>query len=236
MDQAHAVVVCSLLAAALAGCGGDADAPEPMTCAPNCAEVPDDRAWPPELPYAKTVERFTAGEGAGFGEAQLPDIVLGPPRGRGPEAGGLDVLSLGVGGEIVLGFGEKGIMDGPGPDLIVFENPFYVEGDPTMPFVELGEVAVSTDAVTWHTFACAQDEAEPGRYPGCAGWTPTLEYDPLVVEALDPAITGGDGFDIGELGLTEARYVRITDLSTDGDAPTAGFDLDAVGLVHHASN
>jgi len=53
--------------------------------------------------------------------------VLGPPRGK-PGAGSLHVLSLGVGGEIVLGFGGS-IVDGDGPDFVVFENAFFIDGD-----------------------------------------------------------------------------------------------------------
>ena len=34
--------------------------------------------------------------------------------------------------------------------------------------------------------------------------------------------------------MTRARFVRIRDLSTRGEGTNAGFDLDAVGLVHYA--
>ena len=37
------------------------------------------------------------------------------------EAGGLDVLSLGQGGSIVLGFGDSVIIDGPVPDFIILK-------------------------------------------------------------------------------------------------------------------
>ena len=58
----------------------------------------------------------------GFGDSRLPDIVLGPPMGGGEYSGGIDVLSLGVGGEITLGFGPRECIDGPGVDFIVFES------------------------------------------------------------------------------------------------------------------
>jgi hypothetical protein len=176
--------------------------------------------------------RFSPGENAGFGQEELPSVVLGPPAGR--EAGGsLDVLSLGVGGEIVLDFGEgRRLVDGPGPDLVVFENPFYISGDPTRPFAELGEVAVSADGVTWSTFDCDPSGTGRGRYPGCAGWTPTRRFDPRL--PLDPTESGGDVFDLDDLGVTEARYVRIRDLADEGAPPSAGFDLDAIGAVHLA--
>ena len=140
----------------------------------------------------------------------------------------MDVLSLGVGGQIVLSFGDRMIVDGPGPDLVVFENPFLIGGDPDAPFAELAEVAVSEDGESWHRFVC-----EPGgdveRWPGCAGWRLTAQFDPCAPTA---DTTGGDPFDLAELGLSRARYVRITDLSADGEAPSAGFDLDAVAILN----
>jgi hypothetical protein len=62
--------------------------------------------------------------------------------------------------------------------------------------------------------------------------TPTLAYDPEVTLPLDPAVTGGDVFDLSVVGLDTANFVRIRDVSDFGDAPTAGFDLDAVGIVN----
>ena len=53
---------------------------------------------------------------------------------------------------------------------------------------------------------------------------------------MDPESSGGDFFDLAELGLTSARYVRIRDLSGEGAAPSVGFDLDAVGLVSFVSD
>lgn len=180
-------------------------------------------------PFGREIVSFSPGEGAGFGQDRLPTVVLGPPMGSGSGAGSLDVLSLGAGGEIVLDLGA--FYDGPGLDLVVFENPFWVSGDPSMPFAELGEVSVSTDAASWRSFDCDMEGDGAGRYPGCAGWTPTMRFDPSM-RPLDPVVTGGDAFDLAELGLRSARYVRIRDLSRLGGAPSAGFDLDGVGVVY----
>jgi hypothetical protein len=186
-----------------------------------------------EPPYATSVESFTPGEGAGYNQAKLPAIVLGPPRGKGESAGSLDVVSLGAGGEIVLGFGERVIVDGPGPDLIVFENPFWPNSDATKAFVELGEVSLSDDGLDWQTFPCDSAGDGRGKFTGCAGVSPTLEYDPLELVPLDPEQTGGDAFDLYDLGLEQARFVKIRDLRTLEPAGTSGgFDLDAVGVVH----
>lgn len=145
-------------------------------------------------------------------------------------SGSLDVVSLGVGGEIVLGFDAWRITDGPGADFVVFENAFLFNKDSV--FSELGEVSVSEDGQTWFTFTCAVEPVEPGLWPGCAGWSPTRAYDPLMIDPLDPELSGGDAFDLADVGIEQARYVRIRDLSVAGGSPSAGFDLDAVGLVH----
>jgi hypothetical protein len=173
--------------------------------------------------------RFDPGEGAGFGAELLPEVVLGPPRGAGKEAGSLDVLSLGVGGEIVVAFGERELLDGPGPDLVVFENPFFPSGDETRVYAEPGEVAVSEDGESFVAFAC---DAEGDLLAGCAGKTPTAVYDPILIDPIDPGLTGGDAFDLAMLGLTRAAFVRIRDRSREGAGNTAGFDLDAVGIIH----
>lgn len=183
------------------------------------------------LPYARGVQWFEPGANAGFGADDFPDVVLGPPGGGGA-GGSLDVLSLGVGGEIVLDFGDRDLVDGAGADFVVFENPFYAGGDPTQVFAELGEVSVSIDGETWSTFECDVNGIGEGRFPGCAGWTPTNAYDATAVVPLDPAVTGGDAFDLAELGLERARFVRVRDLAEGGAGNSAGFDLDAVGAVY----
>lgn len=188
------------------------------------------------LPYAREVIRFAPGEGAGFGNDKLPDVVLGQPHGMGTGQASLDVLSLGVGGTIELGFGDKHIIDGDGPDFVVFENPFWVNGDESNPFAEPGQVSVSMDGSTWLPFPCNSQGNDMGQYTGCAGFSPTLEYDAFSLLPLDFSMTGGDAFDLADVGLSEARFVRIVDTSIEGEMPSAGFDLDAVGLLHWAEN
>jgi hypothetical protein len=188
-----------------------------------------------DLPYAGYVVSFEPGEGAGFGQSSLPDIVLGPPAGKGNEAGSLDVLSLGKGGSITLGFEHHAIADLAGPDLVVFENPFWPGGDARAVFAEPGEVSVSEDGETWLTFPCDFAGEGEGSFAGCAGVTPTLVYDPTTAMPLEVGVTGGDAFDLADLGLNSANFVRIRDLSRAGEAPTAGFDLDAVGIVSAVS-
>lgn len=198
-----------------------------------CGEVDggEPGPWEQALPYATEVVSFEPGDGAGFGAQGFPDIVLGPPTGRGPMSGSLDVLSLGAGGEIILGFGDEVIVNGDGPDFIVFENAFWAGGDPEAVFAELGEVSVSEDGETWHIFPCEYEAEDPPPYDGCAGWSPTLAFDPEEILPLDPALTGGDAFDLADIGVERARYVRIRDVWGHGEEPSRGFDLDAVGII-----
>lgn len=227
MDARHPKVIA--LALGLALLGGCSDAPADAGDEGGDQET----SYPETLPYARSVESFTPGEGAGFGVGQLPDVALGPPRGKGEQAGSLHVISLGLGGEIVLGFGDRTITDEPGPDFIVFENAFWPGGDSSQVYAELGEVAVSQDGETWHTYACDPEGDGEGSFPGCAGATPTLRYEPLGLLPLDPEQSGGDAFDLAELGLESASFVRIVDLATLGETGnSSGFDLDAVGLTH----
>lgn len=170
------------------------------------------------------------GSAAGFGQDRYPDVIVGPPRGETTHAGSLDVLSLGKGGEIIVGFEHEGITDKPGADFIVFENVLYELGDETKPYAELAEVSVSSDMQTWHTFPCQRD-AYP--FSGCAGWHATLSHPDNGISPFDPDAAGGEAFDLAELGVTEVRAVRLRDLDNAGfGGTTAGFDLDAIAVVH----
>lgn len=182
-----------------------------------------------DLRYASHLVEFVAGENAGFGQDGMPAIVLGAPSGSGPIAGGHDVLSLGVGGHVVLGF-DIDIVDGPGDDLLVFENAFWPDGNPDSVFAELAEVSVSEDGETWHTFACSLEPVGVASWPGCAGYTPVAPWDKPHPEL--PRGVGGEGFDLADLSLSRARFVRVLDLAQDGAGNSAGFDLDAIGVLH----
>ena len=115
-------------------------------------------------PYADDVASFGAGTGAGFGQGDLPGVVTGAPAGLGLFLGGLDVLSLGAGGVVELEFVDNVVLDGPGVDFTVFENPFMttVLGFVGDPFAEPGRVSVSQDGTTWHVFtACETAPLDP---------------------------------------------------------------------------
>lgn len=191
--------------------------------------------------FATKVVSFTPGDCAGFGLPAMPNVVLGPPVGGGSFAGGLDVITLGTSGEIVLGFGDNAIVDGPGADFLVFENAFWAGDNPEHPVADLGEVAVSEDGVTWKVFPC--DAALPGAstssHGKCAGWKPVYSAPDNGISPVDAARAGGEVYDLAELGMTTARFIRVRDLGT-GTCPTnpaarantVGFDLDAVAIVN----
>jgi hypothetical protein len=179
--------------------------------------------------FAVRVVSFEPGEGAGFGQDRLPDVVLGPPRGKGPDAGGLDVLSLGQAGGIVLELGST-MTDGPGPDLLVFENAF--RGPDGGLFKETAIVGASADGVTFIDWPCTTDD--PAKvHAGCAGIHAVLSSPGNGIDPLDPLAAGGDAFDLADVGLVSARFVRVRDSGLNPSlAPSGGFDLDAVAVVH----
>ncbi len=180
---------------------------------------------------ATAVVNFAPGPCAGFGKDELPGVVLGAPKGGGTNQGSLDVLSLGAGGSIVLSFAPFDIIDGPGADFTVFENAFQYGAQV---FAEPGRVAVSADGTHWTEFPC---DPKAAGYPGCAGKTPTLCTDDNGVSDADASVSGGDSFDLAAVGVASARFVRVTDASRadcDSGVESAGFDLDAVSLVHSA--
>ena len=167
--------------------------------------------------------------------------ALGPAGGTGA-----DVVSLGRGGSITLGFVHP-VTDGPGYDFAVFENAFLDD------FIELAFVEVSSDGEHFVRFDTLYLGTEPiGAYgqqspqlvQGFAGkyrqgfGTP---FD-LALLAHDPAVRSG------LVDLSAITHIRIVDVVGDGGVtdsfgnsvydpyPTvdsAGFDLDAVGILQN---
>ena len=205
------------------------------------------------------------GIGAGFGATYFPNNVLGAPNGNAnpatPNFDEHDLLSLGDGGWIVLRLLAHKIVDGPGADLAVFENPVQPAGQPTQSFAETAIVSVSNDGVNWSTFPFnfippgpSGSLLDKANYVGFAGVNPTLSSPTNGISPIDPLVSGGDFFDLAQVGLTEARYVKIQDTGTTGptqtmdvdgdivddpgnhftfgDVGSAGFDLDAIAAIH----
>ncbi|HEB53148.1 MAG TPA: hypothetical protein ENI87_07840 [bacterium] len=204
--------------------------------------------------FATSVVSSNTNGNAGGGIFQ-PSNALGAPLGS------TDVHSLGIGGDLVLGFSVP-IVDGPGADLIVAENPFRLTSDPLATFAEVLFVEVSSDGVHFARFPSryfgppvqpgAFGTVPVGTYAGLAGQTPVLANQPGA-DPQDVVEAGGDAFDLADLAgdplvrsglvdlqaITQVRLVDVVSgLSTDSGGtpifdPGAGSaDVDAVTAIH----
>lgn len=161
-----------------------------------------------------------------------------PAKAYGPATEDVyDIVCLGDNGKITLYFPHP-IKDGEGVDFAVFENSF------SNTFLELAFVEVSSDGVNFT------------RFPS-ASLTPsaTNAIDPTNLSGLAGKHRGGFGtpFDLADLGATPGldkqyiRFVRLIDILGNGSAKdssnrpiydpypntgSAGFDLDAIGVIH----
>jgi len=266
MARALALVTIAVVGAAATGCGSssspsstssDAEPPPNEGMDGGTNEGPDggmpheggsDAGTGPESSapgrFITGVVQFSPTDCAGFGAASLPGIVEGPPVGGGSDHGSLDVVSLGSGGSIEVTFAPNAIVDGPGPDFIVFENPFWIAGNSNDVYAEPGEVSVSDDGKTWVPFPC-NPTFDPGAsdgtgtappYGACAGWGVVYSTPQNGISPFDPAKAGGNGYDLATIGVKHARFVKIVD-RTDEVCPEAGpdtngFDLDAIAIVN----
>lgn len=168
--------------------------------------------------------------------------ALGPAEGTS-----FDIVSLGRGGHITLGF-DASFGDVPGPDFAVFENSF------SDTFIELGRVSVSSDGDTFVAFDVAATGTEPmGAFD---------MMEPTTLGQFAGTYTQGWGspFDLaslrqrqevrsGTLDLTAITHVRVDDVvggsgfdsfgrTVYDPYPTigsAGFDLDGVAILQGVS-
>jgi len=160
------------------------------------------------------------------------------------------VLSLGDGGSATLGF-ENSITNGPGFDFAVFENGFGDE------FLELAFVEVSSDGshfVRFPAVSLTQDSIQTSTFGttdatkihNLAGKYRYFYGTPFDLEDLKDS----SGIDISH--ITKVRIVDVVgsilnDIATKDSRGhkindpwptpfnTGGFDLDAVGVIHAAS-
>lgn len=227
-------LACSSPAGAPGADAGPADSRAPA--APDASPPRREDSGAPLERFVTSVVSFVPGDCAGFGATSMPDVLFGPPWGAGDRQGGLDVVSLGVGGVVTVGFAPRALVDGPGPDFIVFENAFWVGGDPAQPFAEPGEVSVSDDGATWKTWPCA---ATAPPYGACSGWKPVYSNPSNGISPFDPEKAGGEAYDLADVGLARARYVRVRDVASQTcpadpskKTNTLGYDLDAIAIVN----
>jgi hypothetical protein len=166
-----------------------------------------------------------------------PDVMWQDPTlalGKATDTA-FDVVSLGDGGKITLTFAAP-IANGPGADLAVFENSF------SDTYLELAYVEVSNDLTTWRRFPSHSLTASAVETYG--------SIDPTDIDGLGGKYRQGYGtpFDLTDVGLEQAAYVRIVDVVGNGSNLDSagrpiydpypqidggvGFDLDAVGVLN----
>jgi len=204
---------------------------EPSEEITNEDEIPEgldytrEDANDPDQAFLQSDENFlfTPGDDASFGHDTFPENILGLPN-----ASKTNIVSFGTSGELIIELKNYTLIDDTGPDLIIFENAFTG-------WTERAQVALSEDGITYFAFACDAFDVD-GVYPGCAGVTP-INYsdDPEIM--LDPDASGGDNFDLADLGLEKVNFIKITDMATCTNpalctSGSGGFDFDGLAIVN----
>jgi hypothetical protein len=183
-----------------------------------------------------TVYSFIPGKGTirGNEPENYPQNIFGLPSKNAtlkvPVNAPNEILSIGIGGEIIVGFRGKKVVNIEGADFTIFENAFETF-DGSRIFAEPAEVWISNDGINYTMF-----QYERENLYNLAGKTPTLGVN----DPFDPTASGGDSFDIAELGYDYITHIKIKDVSLlaselDNEnryynpaALISGFDLDAV--------
>lgn len=184
-----------------------------------------------------TVYYFKPGTGQNAGQSSecYPQNIFGLPDTNAnesvPASSPLKLLSLGMDGEIIVGFKGYDIVDGEGDDFTIFENVFLNSLTHKL-FVEPAIVSVSQDGVNFIDFPF-----DSLTLVGCAGTKPTLGAN----NPFDPSVSGGNSFNLSDVGLNRVSYIKIKDFCRyvyeNHDHPffdptLSGFDLDAVLGLH----
>ena len=147
------------------------------------------------------------------------------------------VTCLGEGGTITLGF-PGFIKNGPGADFVIFENALADT------FIECAFVEVSRDGVNYVRFP------NHSLTPSAVNSFGSLDPTNLVGLGCKYRQPYGEPYDLADVGLSDAAYVRLVDVIGDGsahdsdghsiydpypNAQTAGFDLDAIGVINRST-
>ncbi len=188
-----------------------------------------------------TVYKFTPGSGQNVGQDPMyyPNNIFGKPYSKAdslvPASNPDDLCSLGMNGEIIVGFKNYSIIDREGIDFIIYENVMKNQ-ILNRYFIEPAKVSVSNDGVNWTEFPF-----DSLTLDGCAGTKPTISAN-LDIDVLQ---SGGNGFDLSQIGVTEIKYIKITDVSEIiknnkkhpfYDVTISGFDLEALVGVNFKDN
>ena len=195
---------------------------------------------------------------------QLGGGNFDPSLALGPMGGGGHVHSLGRGGFLTLGFAVT-IVDGPGADLIVGENPFGSTTEPWKSFAEVAFVEVSSNGTDFARFPARYTgpQVQPGPFDfldsGAYGnLTGRFVVNASAADPQDVVDAGGDAFDLadlandplvlgGQVDLNAITEVRIVDAESGVATDTRGVtiydtggvgsaDIDGVTVIQHAGN
>ncbi|WP_205685540.1 T9SS type A sorting domain-containing protein [Flavipsychrobacter stenotrophus] len=164
------------------------------------------------------------------------------------------VVSLGDSGVADLTFPGM-IYDGPGADFAVFENGFINPANDSQAYLELAFVEVSSDGIYYTRFPAQSLTQTNTQIAGSGQYMYANQLNNL---AGKYGAGYGTPFDLSELAgapnldINNITHVRIVDVvgSISGHSthdssgriindpfptnfPTGGFDLDAVGVIHH---
>ncbi len=187
----------------------------PSTPPPAPTTIPTDPAGDPLPAAADQVESAPGADDLPFGD---PTYAINGVRGGGTSAGGIDVYALdaqGEGAALIVRWTDRRLLDGPGVDLVVFENAFEVS--PGHHFMDPTLVSVSIDGVTWIDFPAdridenrAEPSDDPTHWVGFAGLTPVqLHAEANAVDPFDADAAGGDGFDLGTLDPSDPDVAEL---------------------------
>lgn len=195
--RTHRLTLSLVFCLTLVACDGAATAPAD-------GGVPDD-ASAASFDTPAIADTIVDAPGASSAPFRDPALATNGVRGAGGGAGSLDVYSIDYGSHLVLGWSGRRVHDGPGADLVVFENPFAF-GEASV-FMDPAIVEVSVDGEDWiafpHDYRAPDETAYSSRaadWPGFAGVTPVLlNADTRPVDPFDHAAAGGDAFDLATL-------------------------------------
>jgi hypothetical protein len=196
-------------------------------------------------PYADRVRQFAPLSAGGYGSAQVPNNVTGPPDGKdtfSPAFRQEELVSLhasnGGGGSIVLEFTDNIVRNGPGLDFTVFENVFFVGRDPSNRFMEPAVVEVALWEGEWQRLPFAVNPPADGlvnlRHPGYyahgfAGVNAATGDDPT-----DPSRSGGDSFDYDPSGRSPLTWIKFIRITATGDKSLR--DVSGNAVAHTREN
>lgn len=188
--------------------------------------------------FIDTVYTFTPGTGQNAGQSDIyfPNNIFGAPSINASkyvaETRPVEILSIGMGGEIIIGLKDNYIINKEGADFTIFENAFINQFNEKV-YAEPAIVSVSKDGINYIEFQYNIETLE-----GLAGTIPTYGKK----NPFNPKESGGNSFDLSEINIDTVKYIKIKDITeqilnnsehNNYDPTLSGFDLDAVAIINY---